>query len=200
MKRSFSLFLAFLFVFTTIVMPLNISAAEEENIQIPQQKSKLAAIKEKLQDLNQIGSDSSKTNTGNRIQEQLASQSIIPTLNENSNESKSDRFIIKYKNESKINNIFDSLKSKIKNRHKFTNKKLEVFTTKLKLKKSELLALLKVGNLDKEIDYIQEDYQLSLSSNDPYFNQQWGVYNPETVKAKVTDSVYGDVYIDYHGF
>ena len=82
------------------------------------------------------------------------------------------RFIIKYKNEQENKEISQQLKGKVSLGKKLKN--TEVITSQAKLKVSDLMAELKQKKLDAYIEYIQPDYEVTLSSNDPLFSSQWG--------------------------
>ena len=109
---------------------------------------------------------------------------------DNKEDITTDRFIIKYKDNKAKEKVTSLLKSKVSESKKISrNSKLELITTKSKIKKGDLLAELKGKNADVDIEYIQPDYKISLSTNDTYFNDQWGV----------CDSVYGSVYSEGSG-
>ncbi len=100
----------------------------------------------------------------------------------------SNRFIVKYKSKvdkEALASVFDGKEESI-NAIRCKDGKYGVISTRLKSKSSEIYEKLKVKNLDKLIEYIQPDYSFELSSNDPYFDQQWGIQNPS-----VTEEVYG---------
>ena len=98
-----------------------------------------------------------------------------------------NRFIIKYKNDKGKEKVAGLLAGKISKSRKIAGKgNFDVITTKAELKKADLLNELKNKNADRDIEYIQPDYKICLSTNDLYFSSQWGV----------CDSVYGSVYGD----
>jgi Subtilisin-like serine proteases len=96
---------------------------------------------------------------------------------------KTDRFIIKYKVSDNSSQVFAAIKGKAvsaKRLEKNGDNKLQLVSTKTKMNKSELLDDLKQKGLDSNIEYIQPDYPISLSSNDTYFNEQWALQNNST--------------------
>ncbi len=95
-----------------------------------------------------------------------------------------DRFIIKYKNgNSSISarKAFEKMdkvdKAKLNDLKINQNKDFESISLNKKEKLQDFVTELKKNNLVKDIEYIQPDYQLSLSSNDPYYSSQWGLEN-----------------------
>jgi len=93
-----------------------------------------------------------------------------------------DRIIIKYKNDQGSEKLKNALKDKvIKNKDIKSKKdvKLDVISLNEKVKIKDLLEELKEKKLDSDIEYIQPDYQLNLSSNDLYFSSQWGLENKD---------------------
>ncbi len=52
---------------------------------------------------------------------------------------------------------------------------------KEKMTKEDLLTELQSSELDSNIQYIQPDYELNLTSNDPSFDNQWGLHNNNQV-------------------
>lgn len=51
-----------------------------------------------------------------------------------------------------------------------------VLDTQQKMTGTELKDVLKTKKIGKDIEYIQPDYELGMSSMDPYLNEQWGHY------------------------
>ena len=96
------------------------------------------------------------------------------------NDIKVNRFIIKYKDENareKFNNSFNgkhakSLKGKIKE-----NSYFGVFTPDKEISLKDLKEEIQSKQLDNCVEYVQPDYELKLSSNDPLYNKQWGIDN-----------------------
>ena len=89
-----------------------------------------------------------------------------------------NRFIIKYKNKKskdREKEIAEAFQDNLKSLKRLNE--LDVVTTNYKTNTRELLSQLQKNKADSNIEYIQPDYELSLSSNDSYFDQQWGVYN-----------------------
>ncbi|EGD45940.1 peptidase S8 and S53 subtilisin kexin sedolisin [Ruminiclostridium papyrosolvens DSM 2782] len=93
-----------------------------------------------------------------------------------------DRLIIKYKNKDSNFNadeffekVDKELKLKIKKDYKHNNFEFIVLDKKCKL--NDLADDIKKQDLNNDIQYIQPDYQLSLSTNDSYYSSQWGVEN-----------------------
>ena len=93
------------------------------------------------------------------------------------------RFIIKYKTGQENKEISQQLKGKVSIGKKLKN--TEVITSQEKLRVSDLMSELKQKKLDTYIEYIQPDYEVTLSSNDPLFNSQWGI------GSTVSGEVYG---------
>ncbi len=94
---------------------------------------------------------------------------------------KTDRFIIKYYDgESKAN-----LKNKIRNsisdikniKSLSSNLNSDVIYTKSKKSLNEFKNEMKLQKADENIKYIQPDYEMTASSEDAYFNKQWGIKN-----------------------
>lgn len=94
---------------------------------------------------------------------------------------KTHRYIIKYQSGQELNKIGqvlgDSLQTTRSARHKNTG----LLITKGKIKPAELYNILQQSESLDDIDYIQPDYQLGISSTDTYFPLQWGLQNEETV-------------------
>ncbi|MFZ5986011.1 MAG: S8 family peptidase [Bacillota bacterium] len=85
------------------------------------------------------------------------------------------RTIIKYKTQSGRDNVTNKIKGKLKSIRRIKNKNFDVVTTELK--HNELLNEIKKQNLEADIEYIQPDYVMTLSSADKYFSAQWGLSN-----------------------
>ena len=99
-----------------------------------------------------------------------------------------ERFIIKYKNEAgKIKAIkaFEKMGTinKIK-KQDLKHSNFDIVLLNKKEKFRDFAADLKKNDLLENIEYIQPDYQLSLSSDDPYYSSQWGVENTSAVAEK----------------
>ena len=119
--------------------------------------------------------------------------------------NKTDRFIIKYKNNSGSTNLKKYLKSNTKSTRKIKNKKnddIEVILLDKKVKPDEFIAELKGNKNNKtssmvfssDIEYIQPDYQFVSSSVDPYFEQQWGIENNlNDISYQGTDDTAGTI-------
>ena len=99
-----------------------------------------------------------------------------------------DRFIIKYKNEAgkiKATKAFEKMGTinKIK-KQDLKHGNFDIVLLNKKEKFRDFAADLKKNNVLENIEYIQPDYQLSLSSNDPHYSSQWGVENTSAVAEK----------------
>ncbi|HEX3027823.1 MAG TPA: hypothetical protein VHT34_00615, partial [Clostridia bacterium] len=101
-----------------------------------------------------------------------------------------DRYIVKYKdnNEDKSEKGREKLKKKLDNKLKKakkmrSKKNFENITLTAKEKPDDFITQMMKDNSD--IEYIQPDYEMSLSSNDTYFTSQWGISNGQSVDAKV---------------
>ena len=108
-----------------------------------------------------------------------------------------DRYIVKYKENNGDkgqrgrNNLKKKLEDKIKKSKKVRSKKnYDQITLKAKEKPDDFINQMMKDNED--IEYIQPDYEMSLSSNDANFTSQWGVNNGQSV----SDAVYGEKHID----
>ncbi|EMS69261.1 S8 family serine peptidase, partial [Ruminiclostridium cellobioparum] len=98
-----------------------------------------------------------------------------------------DRFIIKYKNQNsmmrareaftKIDKIDNSSKNSMNNKKNSKDMDFDIIMLNKKEKLRDIVADLQKNDLENDIEYIQPDYQLSLSSNDPYYSSQWGLEN-----------------------
>jgi len=111
------------------------------------------------------------------------------TAKANSKENKiTDRFIVKYKQDNRTDKIEKSMSKEVKNLKKLKNKKYNVLQTNKKMTTEELIEVLEMQGILDEIEYIQEDNIIETFSNDPYFNEQWGLQNNA---ATVTGEVYG---------
>ncbi|WP_368292719.1 kelch repeat-containing protein [Dehalobacter sp. TBBPA1] len=77
-----------------------------------------------------------------------------------------DRFIVKYKDEKQKENTYNKIKGSLKQRKLTKNKKFDVYITTEKMKKENMVSLLKQKQVDSNIEYIQPDYQLTVASED----------------------------------
>ncbi|MBC2581761.1 S8 family serine peptidase [Clostridium sp. DJ247] len=106
---------------------------------------------------------------------------------------KTNRFIVKYKNETDNERLVNGIKDKVKVKaaRKIKNKRLNVIVTNDKMAPADFIEQVKQNKLDDDIEYIQPDYQVQLSSNDAYFNKQWAMgkedLNNTTVNSANTD-------------
>ncbi|AOT68323.1 S8 family peptidase [Geosporobacter ferrireducens] len=104
-------------------------------------------------------------------------------------EMETNRFIIKYKKDHQRKEKKMAVE-KVKNKGKLVeiegNQDLKLMLTDKKMKKKDLINLLKSDNKDTNIEYIQPDYLFTLESNDLYYPEQWGL-------GTVSDAVYGTV-------
>jgi Subtilisin-like serine proteases len=115
-------------------------------------------------------------------EKKLASISTNNTKSSNAEISiETNRFIVKYKDNNKREETINSISNRIEKIKKVknnSNKSLDVITTKSKQKASDLMDQFKRSNVDSNIEYIQPDYEIKLSSNDTYFNDQWSLNAP----------------------
>ena len=93
-----------------------------------------------------------------------------------------DRFIIKYKNGNgriRARKAFEKIDKidKTNDLKNNMNKDFDIISLNRKVKFKDIVTDLKKNNVANDIEYIQPDYQLSLSSNDPYYSSQWGLEN-----------------------
>lgn len=108
---------------------------------------------------------------------------------------KNNRFIIKYKDSKKKQGnqaLTETLQDKLKNIKKHHN--FDIITTTTETSAEDIFSELKQKKSENDIEYIQPDYKINLSSNDTYFNMQWGLYNQETVAGSVYNTTTGTVY------
>ncbi|OPX45251.1 thermophilic serine proteinase precursor [Ruminiclostridium hungatei] len=103
-------------------------------------------------------------------------------LDKQSSDVETDRFIIKYKKKDikfNVSKSFDKIEKKLKDKAKlnkiYKHKDFEIVVLDKKQKFKDLADDLKKQDVENDIQYIQPDYQLSLSSDDPYYNSQWGL-------------------------
>ena len=83
-----------------------------------------------------------------------------------------DRYIIKYKGEDGSNKFSESFKDSIQKRKE---KVFEVISLDKEEKFADLIDELIEQGLGEDIEYVQPDYQIELSSIDPYYENQWGL-------------------------
>jgi chitodextrinase len=89
-----------------------------------------------------------------------------------------DRYIIKYKNDRGRDELNRVLEEKgLKNLKGNKVNHLDVILLDRKINIKDFVKKLKDNHLDSDIEYIQPDYQLSLSSDDPLYSSQWGLEN-----------------------
>ncbi|RCX08180.1 RHS repeat-associated protein [Anaerobacterium chartisolvens] len=91
-------------------------------------------------------------------------------------ERKTDRFIIKYKNEKNRATEARNTKNGIMAANMPELKNYDVVTTKTRMKSSELLAEIE-NKSTYGIEYIQPDFEMTISSEDPQYTNQWGMYS-----------------------
>ncbi|MBC2581762.1 S8 family serine peptidase [Clostridium sp. DJ247] len=128
------------------------------------------------------------TNSENIVANQSSTNINISNKNNTSysdssdnSDNRTDRFIIKYKNQSGSNNLNTKLKKQIKKSKKLNSQHFNngidsiVFDTKMTT--DELLGELKDQGIDSTIEYIEPDKEVILNSNDSYFTNQWGLQN-----------------------
>ncbi len=104
-------------------------------------------------------------------------------------EYETNRFIIKYKNNSGGENLKRYLQSDIKSAGRVGNKpdkNMEVIILNEKVKPEDFISDIRTGKSSmgsvfeyhSDIEYIQPDYVFTNLSSDAYYDQQWGIYNP----------------------
>ena len=139
-----------------------------------------------------LTSDVPANPTGAAITLEHAEDIEPESLFENTNSYfETDRFIIKYKNgDSRISarKAFEKMdkvdKDKLSDLKINQNNDFESISLNKKEKLQDFVTELKKNNVTKDIEYIQPDYQLSLSSNDPYYSSQWGLENKTNENKK----------------
>lgn len=97
-----------------------------------------------------------------------------------------DRYIVKYKNKNHKQIKEDSLNTGIKDILNDKINKSDLIITKSPVKVSNLINELKEKNLDNNIEYIEPDYPIKLSSNDRFYEKQWGIKNENIELSEVT--------------
>ncbi len=101
---------------------------------------------------------------------------------------KTDRFIVKYKDEEGSSKLKGYLNDKINSSYKVKNRKyknIEVIILNEKVVPDDFFTDMKGKNKNKDtffnfatdIEFIHPDYEFTASSADAYFDQQWGIYN-----------------------
>ena len=166
---SFLLVLAFVFTccFTQVFAKNAIEVSESGDILISEPIDTRSSIE---------NSEETIKNKNSSVQEAVYSgQDDVQVETGVIGSKKINRFIIKYKNENKRNNVLNKMKNKLKTSRSLKNKKFDVVSTELKIE--EFITEMKNNKVDGEIDYIQPDYEIVLSSNDTFYASQWGVEN-----------------------
>jgi len=93
-----------------------------------------------------------------------------------------DRYIIKYKDNNgreKLKAVLGEKGLKSQKLKKDSDVRFDIISFEQKKKAGDLVRKLIEYKLESDIEYIQPDYQLTLSSNDPLFSTQWGLKNSE---------------------
>ncbi|MFA9464022.1 MAG: S8 family serine peptidase [Velocimicrobium sp.] len=131
--------------------------------------------------------------SGNRSIESEA-VSVNPQIEmENAFEYKTDRYIVKYKSNMGRRNLSRHMDRKI-TKHKWMDGNYEIIKLDKEVEPGAFIENLETSKvvringsdsfyLNSDIEYIQPDYQFTAASADPYFNQQWGVYDILADKA-----------------
>jgi len=88
---------------------------------------------------------------------------------------KTNRFIIKYKNKNRRGKVLNKIKGKLRSARNSKNKKFDIVSTELTL--NDFVEEMENSNVSEEIEYIQPDYEITLSSNDTNYVTQWGIEN-----------------------
>jgi len=111
-----------------------------------------------------------------------ANQGITESIAATNNKASADehefsRFIIKYKNQNKKSKMSSIMAGDISEVKKLRHGKFEIVSLKNKLKQKDFLKKIKAKKADTNIEYIQPDYTLAISSDDNYIVDQWGLQN-----------------------
>jgi len=101
---------------------------------------------------------------------------------------KTDRFIIKYKNENIKEQTINKLIGNINKVVHTKNNKFDVVITKDKIKKEDLSALIKQKKADTNIEYIQPDYQVTVASVEDIQNGTDEITNTTETTEGQTDT------------
>lgn len=190
-KTTVSLSLILILVFSTSYVPAQ-TVAEKPDVSVgekilPHEEKAVVQLK---------GIEEQKELPPKAVYEDAYSKQQV----ENIFDTGTNRFIIKYKNSNSRNELNNKLKNRFKGIRNLKSKRnFDLVYTDKGMTKEELLN--SIGK--SEVEYIQQDFEMTLSSNDTYFDSQWGVYNKDTISAtyynesedgSVADSVYTDVY------
>lgn len=122
------------------------------------------------------------------------SETIIVSIDSNVSDEdtsvyKTDRYIIKCKNQESSTKLKGLLNDKIKSSHKLITGKendIDVIILNEKVKPEDFLSDLRnkkknedsLFDYESDIVYVQPDYEFNALSEDTYYDQQWGIYNP----------------------
>lgn len=116
---------------------------------------------------------------------EIAAEAVKKPSEHVSNEKyTTNRFIVKYKsdqNEQGRKDISEAIQDKLATIKEYKHKNIDVIITGSEMALEDLFAEISEKKADKNIETIQPDYTLSLSSEDTYFNLQWGIYNDQTL-------------------
>jgi alpha-tubulin suppressor-like RCC1 family protein/subtilisin family serine protease/chitodextrinase len=90
-----------------------------------------------------------------------------------------NRFIVKYKNNKEKEKFVNAFKDRKFIYRKVKQNKMLIDTVIIDrdYKLKDFIDEIKSKQLDHNIDYVQPDYEVNISSNDIYFSKQWGLEN-----------------------
>lgn len=219
-KKSIAIALLVVLLLTSTNIIMTISADENSNqgqqqVQTIKGEQNGAAATKSVEETvpEAVYQQSEQSGTGNQTQQPAEVVQEVYGQPESSGEQAeivisgdlkyiTDRYIIKYKKDKPSEDVGKALKKAAAKSKKFKNNKneeIEVITTNGKMKPDDFKNLIKGSKVSAEsIEYIQPDYEMTISTNDPGFNKQWGVYNatsenlndPFDEFSKVTNAVY----------
>lgn len=140
--------------------------------------------------------EESSSIVNNQNNDQQSSNNSSDTDKEISvDEYETNRFIVKYKEDDSIKGMRTMMAGEISEAKVLKRSKFGVISVKSKIKQRDLLKKLKAKKADALIEYIQPDYTMTISADDKYFVNQWGLQNKvETFaniyKHTVSDAIY----------
>jgi subtilisin family serine protease/chitodextrinase len=123
----------------------------------------------------------------------------------NKKEKKTGRYIIKYKNDSGRNTFDSAFKGKFQKVKSVKGKNnYDIIYLDSATGLSGFLSELKHKKADKNIEYVQPDFELNITSNDPLYPSQWGIENVTAApqekadKAQFNDDEFRTMLSKYH--
>jgi len=92
-----------------------------------------------------------------------------------------DRYIVKYRSKKGRQDFIGTMKDRLVKVRNIKSKKgsFDLIILNESIKPHMIKSQFEKEILDKDIEYIQPDYKISLSSNDAYFESQWGLENKQ---------------------